>query len=99
MPITYSDLLAATKKKVRELPLAELKSKLDTGEKIILVDVREKEEFRAGYIPGAISIPRAFLEMQAEAKLPDKNAHIVAYCASGVRSAFAANTLAELGYT
>jgi molybdopterin/thiamine biosynthesis adenylyltransferase/rhodanese-related sulfurtransferase len=99
MPITYSDLLASTKKKVRELPLAELKAKIDAGEKLTLLDVREKEEFRAGYIPGALSIPRAFLEMQAEQKLPDKNAHIVVYCASGVRSAFAANTLAELGYT
>jgi molybdopterin/thiamine biosynthesis adenylyltransferase/rhodanese-related sulfurtransferase len=99
MPITYSDLLASTKKKVRELPLAELKAKIDAGEKLTLLDVREKEEFRAGYIPGALSIPRAFLEMQAEQKLPDKDAHIVVYCASGVRSAFAANTLAELGYT
>jgi molybdopterin/thiamine biosynthesis adenylyltransferase/rhodanese-related sulfurtransferase len=99
MPITYSDLLASTKKKVRELPLAELKAKIDAGEKLTLLDVREKEEFRAGYIPGALSIPRAFLEMQAEQKLPDKNAHIVVYCASGVRSAFAANTLMELGYT
>lgn len=103
MPITYSDLLAATKKKVRELPLAELKAQIDAGDvgnkKLTLVDVREKEEFRAGYIPGAVSIPRAFLEMQAEQKLPDKNAHIVTICASGVRSAFAAATLTELGYT
>ncbi|MEO8874340.1 MAG: molybdopterin-synthase adenylyltransferase MoeB [Polyangiaceae bacterium] len=103
MPITYSDLLASTKKKVRELPLADLKAQIDAGDlgnkKLTLLDVREKEEFRAGYIPGAISIPRAFLEMQAEQKLPDKNAHIVVYCASGVRSAFAAATLAELGYT
>ena len=65
----------------------------------MLVDVREKEEFRAGYIPGAVSIPRAFLEMQVEQKLPDKNAPIVVYCAGGNRSAFAAKTLAELGYT
>ncbi len=53
----------------------------------------------AGFIPGAISIPRGFLEIQVEQKLPDKNAHIVAYCAGGTRSALAAATLQELGYT
>ena len=50
---------------------------------MVLVDVREKEEYRAGYIPGAISLPRGFLEMQVEQKLPDKNAPIVVYCAGG----------------
>ena len=65
----------------------------------MLLDVREKEEFRAGYIPGAISIPRGFLEIQVEGRLHDKNAKIVAYCAGGTRSALAAKTLAELGYT
>ena len=52
-----------------------------------------------GYIPGRRSIPRGFLEIQAEQKLPDKNARIVAYCAGGTRSALAAATLQELGYT
>ena len=50
--------------------------RLDAKEPMTLVDVREKEEFRAGYIPGAISMPRGFLEQQFEAKLPDKNAPI-----------------------
>jgi molybdopterin/thiamine biosynthesis adenylyltransferase/rhodanese-related sulfurtransferase len=61
--------------------------------------VREKEEFRAGFIPGAISLPRGYLEQQFEAKLPDKNAALVVYCAGGTRSVFAAQTLIELGYT
>ena len=65
----------------------------------MLLDVREKDEYRAGFIPGAISLPRGFLEIQVEQKLPDKNAKIVAYCAGGTRSALAAATLAELGYT
>ncbi|HMR76727.1 MAG TPA: molybdopterin-synthase adenylyltransferase MoeB, partial [Polyangiaceae bacterium] len=58
----------------------------------------EKDEFRQGFIPGAIHIPRGFLEMQAEQKLPDKDQEIVLYCAGGTRSAFAAKTLLELGY-
>src|SRR5882672_181225 len=99
MPTTYTDLLADVKKKTKEVSLDELKRRLEAGEKIALLDVREKEENRAGYIPGSISVPRGFLEMQVESKLPDKSAKIVAYCAGGTRSALAAATLAELGYT
>ena len=99
MSTTYTDLLATTRKTTRELSLADLKKRIDAGEKMTLVDVREKEEYRAGYIPGALSLPRGFLEMQAEQKLPDKNAKIVVYCAGGTRSAFAAKALTELGYS
>ena len=98
MPTTYTDLLAAVRKETREVSLDELKRRLDAKEPYTLLDVREKEEFRAGYIPGAISIPRGFLEIQVEGRLTDKNAKIVAYCAGGTRSALAAKTLAELGY-
>ena len=99
MPTTYADLLADVRKSTREVSLDALKNRLDAKEQLVLLDVREKEEFRAGYIPGAISIPRGFLEMQVEGKLPDKDATIVAYCAGGTRSALAAKTLTELGYT
>jgi sulfur-carrier protein adenylyltransferase/sulfurtransferase len=96
---TYSDLLVEVKGAIRQLPLEELNAKLGRKEPMTLVDVREKDEWRQGYIPGALHLPRGFLEMQAEAKLPDKGAPIVVYCAGGVRSAFAAKTLSELGYT
>ncbi|HEY8090254.1 MAG TPA: rhodanese-like domain-containing protein, partial [Polyangiaceae bacterium] len=99
MPTTYTDLMADVRKRTRQVSLEELKRRLDAGEKMTLVDVREKDEWRAGYIPVAVSIPRGFLEIQAEQKLPDKNARIVAYCAGGTRSALAAATLTELGYT
>ncbi len=99
MPTTYTDLMTEVRKRTRQVSLEELKRRLDAGEKMTLVDVREKDEWRAGYIPGAISIPRGFLEIQAEQKLPDRNAKIVAYCAGGTRSALAAATLLELGYT
>src|SRR5262245_41689025 len=98
MAKTYSDLIADIKQSVKTVQLAEVKRRLDQKEPMTLVDVREKEEFRAGYIPGAISMPRAYLEQQFEQKLPDKNARIVLYCAAGNRSAFAAKTLLELGY-
>ena len=99
MPTTYPDLMADVRKRTRQVSLEDLKRRLDAGETMTLVDVREKDEWRAGYIPGAVSIPRGFLEIQAEQKLPDKNARIVAYCAGGTRSALAAATLQELGYT
>jgi sulfur-carrier protein adenylyltransferase/sulfurtransferase len=99
MPTTYTDLISSVRKRTKDVSLEELKRRLDAGEKMVLLDVREKEEFRAGYIPGAVSVPRGFLELQIEGRVPDKNAKIVAYCAGGTRSALAAATLAELGYT
>ena len=96
---TYSELFAGVKKSVKTISLEDLKARLDNGAAPTLVDVREKDEVRGGFIPGAIHLPRGFLEMQAESKLPDKSAEIVLYCAGGTRSAFAARTLATLGYT
>ncbi len=99
MPTTYTDLISDVRKHTKQVSLEELKRRLEAGEKLTLVDVRERDEWRGGYIPGAVSLPRGFLEIQAEQKLPDKNARIVAYCAGGTRSALAAATLQELGYT
>ena len=99
MAKTYTDLLQEVKTSIQTLTLEELKRRMDAKETFTLVDVREKDEVRAGFIPGAVSIPRGFLEMQAEQRLPDKSAKIVVYCAGGVRSAFAAKALGELGYT
>src|SRR5215210_7768815 len=99
MPTTYTDLIADVRKQISVVSLEEIKRRLDQKVPMVLLDVREKEEVRAGYIPGAISLPRGFLEIQIEQKITDKNAPIVAYCAGGTRSALAAKTLAELGYT
>ncbi|HEX7478030.1 MAG TPA: molybdopterin-synthase adenylyltransferase MoeB [Polyangiales bacterium] len=99
MSKTYSDLLQEVKSQIRTVSLDEVKRRLEEREAYTLVDVREKDETRLGFIPGAVFLPRGFLEMQAEQKLPDKNARLVVYCAGGVRSAFAAKLLQELGYT
>lgn len=98
MAQTYSDMLQAVKGGIRQVTLEELERRLVAREAYVLVDVREKDEWQQGFIPGAIHLPRGFLEMQAESKLPDKRAKIVVYCAGGIRSAFAARTLSELGY-
>lgn len=99
MAQTYADMLNAVKEQIRTVPLDEVKRRIEAGEGYTLVDVREKDETRQGYIPGAVFLPRGFLEMQAEQKLPDKNAKIIVYCAGGIRSAFAAQALLNLGYT
>ena len=65
----------------------------------MLLDVREVEEYSQGTIAGAVHVPRGSLELDVEGRVPDKTAPIVVYCAGGVRSAFAAKTLADLGYT
>jgi molybdopterin/thiamine biosynthesis adenylyltransferase/rhodanese-related sulfurtransferase len=98
MPTTYTDLLATVRKQTKEVSLDEVKRRLEAREPMVLLDVREKEEYRAGFIPGAISVPRGFLEIQIEQRIPDKNTRIVAYCAGGTRSALAAATLQQLGY-
>src|SRR5437870_2379649 len=99
MSKSYADLMSEARRSVPAISLEALKQRLETGAPMVLVDVREKDEQRAGVIPGAIAMPRGFLEMQAEAKLPDKEAPIVTYCAGGTRSALAAMTLRDLGYT
>jgi molybdopterin/thiamine biosynthesis adenylyltransferase/rhodanese-related sulfurtransferase len=65
----------------------------------VLIDVREKDEWMEGFIPGAQWIPRGFLELRIEDKVPEKDAAVVLYCAGGTRSALAARSLADLGYT
>jgi molybdopterin/thiamine biosynthesis adenylyltransferase/rhodanese-related sulfurtransferase len=100
MAKTYSDLFSEIRSSVKLISLEALKARLEARAQkpFTLVDVREKDEVRAGYIPGAVHIPRGFLEMQAEQKLPSKTDEIIVYCAGGTRSAFAAKTLSELGY-
>lgn len=96
---TYADLLAEVRKNIELVSLEDVKEALASENPPILVDVREKDEWRQGFVPGSVHIPRGFLEMQAEAKLPKKDARIITMCAGGIRSAFAAKVLADLGYT
>ncbi len=84
---------------IRQVSLEDLKERLEASDDLILVDVREQDEWRQGHVPGALHIPRGFLEMQAGSRLPDRDAKIVTICAGGIRSAFAAKVLLDLGYT
>lgn len=95
---SFRDLLAAAKARISEIDTNAAADKLSAGG-VSLLDVREPDEYDQGAIPGALHIPRGHLEAQVEAKLSDKNQPVVVYCAGGVRSAFAADTLQALGYT
>jgi molybdopterin/thiamine biosynthesis adenylyltransferase/rhodanese-related sulfurtransferase len=71
---------------------------MKSGENLALVDVREADEYRAGFIPRATHVPRGFLELRIENVVPDREAAVVLYCGSGTRSLFAAETLTRMGY-
>ena len=77
----------------------EAKEIMDSEEGYIILDVRTREEYDEGHIPGAILIPNTAIEEKAEDVLTDKNQLILVYCRSGRRSKIAAEALAELGYT
>ncbi len=96
---SYRELLEAARAQISEIAPAELKRALDAGGDLRLLDVREADEWAGGHLPGAIHIPRGFLESRVEAALPDRRSRVVVYCAGGARSALAARTLAELGYS
>ncbi len=95
---SYAELLAQTRAETKEISVEELRALLDSGTPVTLLDVREVEEAAEGRIPGAIVLPRGWLESKVEAVAP-LGTRLVVYCQSGARSALAARSLAELGYT
>ena len=94
---TFRDLLAAAKNEITEIDTTAAADRIAAG--AVVLDVREPDEYDQGALAGAVHIPRGHLEAQVEGRILDKTAPVVVYCAGGVRSAFAAKTLQELGYT
>ncbi len=94
---TPRDLLNQAKASIREVEPPDAQALLEGGG-VTFLDVREPDEYEQGAIPNAVHLPRGHLEFQVEGKLPDKSGPIVVYCAGGVRSAFAAKTMKDLGY-
>ncbi len=93
----FRDLLQRAKAEIREVDTATAEQQRADGS--ILLDVREADEFEQGAVPGSVFIPRGHLESQVEGRLADKSAPVIVMCAGGVRSAFAARTLQDLGYS
>ena len=95
---TFRDLLSQTKSRIREVDTATAEQAAAEAGAVVL-DVREPDEYEQGALPGALHIPRGHLESQIENRVADHDTPLVVYCAGGTRSAFAADTLSQLGYT
>jgi rhodanese-related sulfurtransferase len=95
----FLKLVQDAKCRVREVTTTQVKAKLDRGEKLTLVDVREDNEWAKDHVTGAVHLGRGIIERDAEQRLPDKQAEIVLYCGGGFRSALAADNLQKMGYT
>jgi molybdopterin/thiamine biosynthesis adenylyltransferase/rhodanese-related sulfurtransferase len=106
--MSFGKYLKDVKAQIREVDVEAVRKVVDArkgqggdgnGTGPILVDVREKDEWTEGFIPGARWIPRGFLELRVEDQIPEPSSEIILYCAGGNRSALAARSLGELGYT
>jgi molybdopterin/thiamine biosynthesis adenylyltransferase/rhodanese-related sulfurtransferase len=95
---TYRELLKQVKGEITELDSPGTRAKIESAEPPLVVDVRERDEWVEGFLPGAVHVPRGFLESRIEQVAPDRDREIVLSCAAGARSAFAAKALQELGY-
>jgi sulfur-carrier protein adenylyltransferase/sulfurtransferase len=92
-----AEVLRQIKSRIDEVDPAEVREQLSNG--AVVVDVREPEEWAAGHLPGAVHVPKSYLESRIEGAAPDRTAHLILYCAAGNRSAWATRTLTEdLGY-
>ena len=97
MPKSYGDLLREARATIREVTPQEVEAL--PGGSVTLVDVREASEWEQGHLPGAVHISKSYVEQQIEAAVPDRDSEVILYCAGGVRSLFAAQTLEQMGYT
>jgi len=94
----FLKLVRDAKSRIKEEDFRETKKRLDSGEKIIVVDTREDSEWARGHIPGAIHLGRGVIERDIEKTVPDKETTVVLYCGGGYRSALAADNLQKMGY-
>ena len=92
------DLINEAKQRIREVSPQDVRARKERGESFVLLDVREPNEWNLGRLPGAVHIPRGTMETAIEQRVP-RDADVVIYCAGGNRSALAADTLQQMGYT
>ncbi len=92
-------LVNEVKLRVKETNVAEVKKRMDRGEKFVLVDVREDNEWANGHVPGAVHMGRGIIERDIEVKVPETSTKMILYCGGGFRSALVADNLQKMGYT
>lgn len=95
----FLKLVNDAKQRVKETNVADVKQRMDAGEKFVLVDVREDNEWTNGHLPGAVHLGKGIIERDIEQRVPDPNTKVILYCGGGFRSALAGDNLQKMGYT
>jgi len=95
----FLKIVEASRRRVRETTVDEVKARLDRGENFVLVDVREDNEWAKDHLPRAVHLGKGIIERDVEEKYPDMATPLVLYCGGGFRSAMAADNLQKMGYT
>ena len=95
----FLKLVSEAKTRVKETNVADVKQRIESGEKFLLVDVREDNEWANGHLPGAVHMGRGIIERDIEARVPELNTEMILYCGGGFRSALAADNLQKMGYS
>jgi len=95
----FLKLVNEAKQRVKETNVAEVKRRMASGEKFLLVDVREDNEWAQGHVPGAVHLGRGIIERDIEIKVPETSTKVILYCGGGFRSALVADNLQKMGYT
>jgi rhodanese-related sulfurtransferase len=95
----FLKLVQDAKQRVKETNVPDVKRRIDKGEKLILVDVREDNEWAKGHLPGAVHMGKGVIERDIEQQVPDTGTKLVLYCGGGFRSALVADNLQKMGYT
>jgi rhodanese-related sulfurtransferase len=98
-PPRFLKIVDDARLRIRETNVDAVKTRIDRGEKIFLVDVREESEFAKDHLPGAIHLGKGVIERDIEQRVPQLNTEMVLYCGGGFRSALAADNLQRMGYT
>jgi len=98
-PPRFLKIVDDARSRIRETDVNSVKTRMDRGDKFLLVDVREESEFAKDHLPGAIHLGKGIIERDIEARMPDLNAEMILYCGGGFRSALAADNLQKMGYT
>jgi rhodanese-related sulfurtransferase len=95
----FTALVNDAKTRVREFTIEEYRARVARGERWVLVDIREDNEWDRGRLPGAVHLGKGVIERDAESLFPDKNTPLVLQCGGGFRSALAGDALQKMGYT
>ena len=97
-PPRFLKIVDEARSRIRETNTDAVKTRMDRGDKFLLIDVREESEFAKDHLPGAVHLGKGVIERDIEGRVPDLNTEMILYCGGGYRSALAADNLQKMGY-